>query len=331
MPSCSPLFIDKLAVTLEVRDETVRDFLEDMLQHQDHLGGYALLSEGRVPYFRLAKTLQLSDKCKVLFQCIPTSFRQRRNSRDDPESSPDTDVEPVRQRRFLRMEWNPSIIEETPALRSDFLGILRNIFGDTMEEEFLSARITRIDLATDVRQLPIEQIAVARQDNTVSSAIYYGRDGRPQTIYLGAKDSDLRFAIYDKRAQSGGRVRSLAFARTRIEARIKARLDFSTLLHYQNPFSQLLIREYVAMVIGDRTNAQYQWEWFLDSCKARGLEAALSLVPGRSRYNWSQRVTSREPPNWWNPDELWEGLGLAIERLGFLGARSRRVPRNIRR
>ena len=208
MPVCSPLFIDKLAVTLEVRDETVRDAFEDMLQHQDHLGDYALLSEGRAPYFRLAKTLQLSDKCKILFQCMPTSFRQRHGSSEDPEASPDIDVEPVRQRRFLRMEWNPSILEENPALRSDFFDILHNIFGDTMEEEFLSARITRIDLATDVRQLPIEKIAVARQDNTVSSAIYYGRDGRPQTIYLGAKESDLRFTIYDKRAQSGGRVTS---------------------------------------------------------------------------------------------------------------------------
>ena len=202
-----------------------------------------------------------------------------------------------------------------------------------MEEEFLSARITRIDLATDIRQLPIEQIAVARQDNTVSSAIYYGRDGRPQTIYLGAKDSDVRFAIYDKRAQSRGRVRSLAFARTRIEARIKERLDFPALLRHQNPFSQLLIREYVAMVIGDRQNADYHWEWFLDSCKTRGLENALSLAPGRSRYNWSQRVASREPPTWWNPNEIWEGLRPAIERLelfdiGRLGRR-RNAPRRL--
>lgn len=317
MPVCSPLFIDKLAVTLEVRNESTRDFLEDTLQHGDDFGDYPLISEGRIPYFRFAKTLQLAEGCKVLFQCTPTNFRQPRRSSDDPESSSDTDVEPVRQRRFLRMEWNPSIIEENPTTHSNFIDVLHRIFGDRVEDEFLSARITRIDLATDVRHLPIDAITVARSDNTVASAIYYGRNGRPQTIYLGAKDSDLRFAIYDKRAQTGGRI-----ARTRIEARIKERLDFRTLLRYGNPFSQLLIREYVAMVVGDRPNAQYQWEWFLDSCRTRGLEASLNLAPGRSRYNWSQRVTSREPPNWWHPDELWQGLRPAIERLELFDVRS---------
>jgi hypothetical protein len=199
---------------------------------------------------------------------------------------------------------------------------MRFWFGDALADEIAGANVTRIDLATDIQGLNINQITSARNDTTVMSA-RYRRDGAIQTHYLGSKNTDLRIVIYDKREQRRGRVRGGPHELTRIEARIKTASNFDALRRYPNPFLKLTIRELRHLEFGSH-NSPHVWDWFIDSCRQRGAEAALNLIrDSRTRRAWYNKFATSEAPSWWQPDDLWSGLNEAIRRLGLFPPRRR--------
>lgn len=333
MPSATPLFIDKIALTIALNDEAARDRIHEwfMGEHRD-IHGYQVSATrgGRFYWFSKEIVFNPETHCKLLVEYDPRAGTPRllEEYEGDGESEPDIDLAAVTDsRRPFRLEWNPAQLLAAPEYQAVFLAIMQEWFGDALDTEIANANITRIDIATDIRGLNIDRIIATRLDTSVMST-GYGRDGLTQTVYLGGKNTDLRFVIYDKRAQQRGRVTERQRALTRIEARIKQRLTFDTLLAYPNPFQRLTLSEIRQLEVRQPGNSSHQWDWFVDSCKQRGGEAALNLIQNsRTRRNWFNKVVHREPPTWWQPDTLWEGLRNAIDQIGIF-SRPRRSRRS---
>lgn len=341
MPTVSPLFIDKISLTIALDNHEARERISDWFIHRPppDIRGFQISATrgGRFYWHSREIVFNADTRCKLLVE-----FDQRNGNRNridrivedydgDSEGEPDIDTHAVTDsRRPMRLEFNPARLQEVPEYQSAFVAIMRDWFGDALESELSNANITRIDLATDIQGININRLIAARADTTVMSTAY-GRDGLNQTIYLGGKNTDLRFVIYDKRQQERGIVQAGQVERTRIEARIKQRLTFDSLRAYRNPFERLTIQEMRRLeILGCRGNSPHYRDWFLDSCKQRGGEAALNLIRNyRTRQAWHNKVEPRDAPTWWNPETLWAGLEDAITRME-LWPTQRRVRRSRR-
>lgn len=328
MPTASPLFVDKIALTIALDNEDARHRIEEWFHDRpDEFRGYRVSATrgGRFYSFSTEIIFNAETHCKLLAEYLPRAgARNILSSYDgDAESEPDADIAAITDtRRPFRIEFNPAQLLAVPEYQAAFVGIMRLWFGEAQEAELSNANITRIDFATDIEHVDIANLAIARNDTTVSSATY-GRDGRIETIYLGDKNSGLRFAIYDKQAQRGGMV-----PLTRIEARIKQRLTLESIYDYANPFDRLLIREISRLEVGTSGNGRHYWDWFVSACQLHGLQMALGSIRNhQTRGVWRNKVAAREAPTWWNPQALWQhGLREAISRIELWPTR-RRVRR----
>lgn len=328
MPAASPLFVDKIALTIALDNEDARDRIHEWFQSGPHeIRGFPVSATrgGRFYWHSKEIVFNAETHCKLLAEYDPRESARffRQSYVGDAESEPDVDIGAVTDtRRPFRIEFNPAQLLAVPEYQAAFVAIMRDWFGGAQEAELSNANITRIDFATDIEHVDITDLVIARNDTTVRSATY-GRNGRTETIYLGDKNSDLRFAIYDKQAQKGGMV-----PLTRIEARIKHRLTFESVYRYSNPFERLLIREINKLEVGTRGNSPHYWGWFVSACQLHGLQQALGDIHNqRTRRTWRNKVAEREAPTWWNPQSLWEdGLREAISRIELWPTR-RRVRR----
>ncbi len=328
MPAASPLFVDKIALTIALDNRDARDRIHAWYRDDpDEIRGYRVSATRGGRFYGVSKEIVFNAEthCKLLAEYLPRGGARAilQSYEGDTESEPDVDIEAVTDtRRPFRIEFNPAQLLAVPEYQAAFVAIMRDWFGDAQEAELSNANITRIDFATDIEHVDITDLVIARNDTTVRSATY-GRDGRIETIYLGDKNSNLRFAIYDKRAQRGGMV-----PRTRIEARIKQRLTFESVYEYHNPFERLLIREIDKLEVGTGRNGRHYWGWFVCACQLQGLQKALGDIRNENtRREWRRRVAEREAPTWWNPQSLWnDELREAINRIELWPTR-RRVRR----
>jgi hypothetical protein len=326
MPNCSPLFVDKIALTIALNDETARDNISEwFIGGSDSLLGYEVAQTRGGRFYSLSKKIVFDEEreCSLLVE-----FDRRAGAlqlleatySEDAESEPDIDICAVRDaRRPFRIEFNPTKLRETPEHYEAFLAIMGQWFGAALSEEMCGANITRIDLATDVWGINVNRLVARRGDTTVSST-NYGRDGSIQTLYLGAKNSSKRFVIYDKREQQRGRVIAGRYDRacTRIEVRLKQGLSLTELRTYANPFDGLVIGEIENLEINVQQNSPHYWDWLVAASKQAGLEATLNRIQNsRTRATWRRRVLERAGADWWNPDELWGGLRQAIDAVGL--------------
>lgn len=322
MPTASPLFVDKISLTFALHDESAHGRISEwFVGDTTSVRGYPVSWTRGSRFYSHSKEIvfDAASNCKLLaeFHRRGRLTQQPREYERDPETEPDVDIQAIHDRRPFRLEWNPAQLLEVPDYQAAFVSIMQDWFGNALAEEMIGANVTRIDLATDIRGLNVNRIIAVRNDTTVTSA-GYRRDGKIQSLYLGGKNTSLRIVIYDKRAQRRERVRGGQYERTRIEIRLKQRLTFDALRNYPNPFSRLTIRELRQMEISYPQNSPHYWDWFVDSCKVRGAEAALNLIRNsRTRRSWSNKIAEVEEPSWWRPEELWSGLNDAIYRLGL--------------
>lgn len=326
MPTCSRLFIDKLALTIALDNPLAHANVSEWFHSpEDSFHGYDVSWTRGGRFYSLSKkiTFDADRESHVLveYDRRPGALTALNLAiTEDAESEPDIDICALRDgRRPFRIEYNPNKLGEVPEHHEAFLSIMREWFGDAFSEEMGGVNITRIDFATDVRGININSLVACRQDTTVVSTSY-GRDGSIQTIYLGSKNSDLRFVIYDKREQQRGRVSAGRYDRacTRIEVRLKKGLSLAQLRSYANPFTNLMICELSSLEVNGQKNSLHYWDWLVGASKQDGLEATLNRIRNpRTRSAWTRKVLERDEPIWWHPGDLWGGLRQAIDAIGL--------------
>ena len=321
MPQTSELLIDKIALTIDFPNESVERIFEDWFNYTETASEYPIVNTRGSGLYSRAKEIVFDTDCKLLVEYHSRGLRYAaRTTATGANIERDIDVTAAQDRRPIRLEFNPSKLNEVPPYKSAFIRLLNEWFGDHRASTFSEANITRIDFAVDVWGQRIDSLCVARADTTVASCSY-SKDGRIQTQYLGSPNSALRFAVYDKQAQSG-----CGTVRTRIEARLKQRLTFDALRFIRNPFELILIREAQQLLIESDRNSQHIKRWFLSSCLTQGLQATLAQIRNpKTRSSWRNQLVLLDDPEWWSPGDLWaDGLPSAIAKLELWPSPNRR-------
>lgn len=234
-------------------------------------------------------------------------------------------------RRFLRCEWNPAKASLANAFSSarigEVLGHLIPGFSSTRWHQ--NMHVTRLDLAFDLYRVSLDGICISALLRRAFSGIYthhrYGAGGRRTGLEIGKPDSDCYLRVYDKNLerqyrQNGGLVRTPArnitasrvLRRTRSCVRFELQLRDVGLLErlgaMSNPYDRYTVREISGGVQNDHV-----FGWFLDSCRLRGMQAALSTIANqRQRTAYIRLVRETAPPPWWNAETLWREVPAAI-------------------
>lgn len=177
MPRLPRLFIDKLAITIPLegaRGADVRQTINDSFEWTD---------------------------------CIsPANPRSRRYPDNFSFTTPDDHVASLFLRagggrnNHLRLEYSPNNFGESGrALLGDFL---RNILGDDYLADVQGARLTRLDVAFDVRRIPLKDLMIIDLRSRKSSIIR-GKQGEAESYYFPFKGTN-QLCVYDKLSRDSG-------------------------------------------------------------------------------------------------------------------------------
>jgi hypothetical protein len=216
-----------------------------------------------------------------------------------------------RNTNFTRLEWNPAKVGARGMNR------IRNFLAEclpSIDEAINNARITRIDLAFDVWRVHIDSILIFAGSRKPNSRAYFQSNGRLNALEIGLRKSNRFFKVYDKRLNDieNGK-RRIAGSKTRFELSLKDIGGWAQLETMQNPFPfySVLMLVNIGGVSTDHT-----WQWFVDSCKGRGAQAAISLIQDRrQRKAYQSALRELDPPNWFDPDSLWSELPDALNQI----------------
>jgi hypothetical protein len=220
-------------------------------------------------------------------------------------------------RRFVRLEFNPMAVGADRMRR--FRTTLCRLLGPSVVDRLpTEARVTRVDLALDFKQLN-ESLYLFSNSASVSS-IYRGPHS--ETQYLGAKRSRLRLRWYDKTCETAARGRASESNWYRLEAEIRdlqcSPADLAQTL--RNPFSPA--RFYSDQFLHDRFSKNWSLEQrFRRSVREHGLVATFRARPvwlkGRQRYlTWLAK--SGHQRQLFEPTQVWAQLGAALAPLDGL-------------
>ena len=147
------------------------------------------------------------------------------------------------------------------------------------------------------------------------SHIHKEDDGYLGTTYLGSETSDLRFRLYDKYKQLGdtGKVTfTKLLPHTRMESVVR-RLGVAPadLIQMENPFKKLLIAD---LAKAQSASDNEDWQNFITESLQDGVPDALSKRPQNIRKKYLKMLDDRQV-SWWNPDDIWKELPVALDRI----------------
>jgi len=230
-------------------------------------------------------------------------------------------------RRFMRLEWNPAkaiaVAPNAPGMVSSLLSRLSPAIST--ESMVRTLRVTRVDLAFDIFGEPIDNIGVSGLLRKAYSGRYeFSPLGGLNAIEIGKKENSRYLRVYDKLAEMRsrsqdehhpiyirtGNVFRRIQSRTRFELQLHKIGDLATLTRMKNPFAGFTVRTLHSLASGLSTHVE---SWMLDSCRRRGMQAALALIEDRrERAAYSRKILACEPPVWWDADAIWSEVPAAL-------------------
>ena len=212
-------------------------------------------------------------------------------------------LSPYNQRiAFMRIEFNPRKAGARGYERIDAMHSL--MLQDSSRAHLLSSSSTRIDIATDIPGTRPDDLLIYVNRFSKSRTIYDIQGGALQTLYIGHPDSKRRYCIYDKQAEQRERFNRNIPPMTRVEARLYHRMHPRELPALQNPFEAVRIVD--GRNIPDPCNLSTTMNFFLDSCRYRGITEALKVINSRAtRRDYRRRLGGLCETNHWNPVALW--------------------------
>lgn len=313
----SSLFIDRLALTMDVcRGSRTRALLvAEGLEAQ-----MLLVRSSRrdlLLHYRHAYELRFGEEQTLTIQLEPKiAYR--------PEER-----QMARGHRFVRIDWNPNKARKAdPHQWGRIYELLVELVpGFNMEYLLAHAMITRVDCSFDLHGQHVSGLQIfslLRRAHT--DHFHNGPLGLVNSIGIGRYDGDKYLRVYDKRfemqsAQIGRLARPIENRRvvrrkrpwTRFELRLKDVGSFDALNSIRNPFSGYTVRILEQMA---RAATGYVDGWFIDSCRLRGVHAALSTIANqRTRTRYANIVRQIDPPEWWDADQIWSEMNAAMEEV----------------
>jgi hypothetical protein len=286
----APPIIDKIGITVPVTQHAAQAYLIERIEEcRRHQGVHELRPRRRAGYAYTVSML-LGSSAKLLVQAAPTGTQKQRSA-------------------FARLECNPS--NAGPAGMREF----HMITADLLPADYvLVARASRVDIAIDMWGACISELAI-RSRRHLKSAVWFGRRGDLQSVYMGDKKSGSQIVVYDK-ARQLRETKRMGFdeACTRFEIHLRTYMPVFELVRLKNPFSGVEVFSCPMDLFGRRLD---QHQMFLDSVLQRGLHAALRQLPPTLRRT-IELALEHDRCSYWEPEKLWSGWGAAVEALGFV-------------
>lgn len=283
----SPLFCDKLSFTVDYLLKSEHQHLEQTVKD---LGSQAMPYKRR-PYKKGVKVYQgeYPSQMMMVIQWEPIHSGVA----------------------FLRVDFNPS-----KADTAHVFNVLNEVLPDGWADVLTRAVFTRFDAAVDVQGVMPHQLLAYYPKKTVSRI--HCKSGVIETMYIGTAEAANRVVVYDKRLQVMEMNKKFNLklplpkaATTRVEIRMKPDVQADGLVGLENPFENLLLRQYSLLP----KDGPELWRTFVALVQFRGAQDALLVLdqPTRDKFRATLKAV---PCNWWRPEKLWEGwANLVFETL----------------
>lgn len=295
MPRVPQLFIDKLAITIPLegtRGEQVHQTVRDQTERWcDFISLASFRNRGYRGQYRFA--LENDHSAALLLE--------PRNQRNN----------------YFKLEYSPNNFgDDGRALLGEYL---RDILGDGYLTDIRNARLTRLDVAFDVRRMRLKDLMIIDLRNRKSSIIR-GRQGEAESYYFPFKGTN-QLCVYDK-LQEQIDINGPLLANRKPAEWIRFEYRYRRLNGYtlgdvvgrmQNPFADNFdVRQF------GTTEAQLDAErlrMFFDACRLAGVESILEEIPElhmKDSYRLAYR-TFPVPYFWQRRTSIWAGFRAAIE------------------
>lgn len=224
------------------------------------------------------------------------------------------------QSHFVRIEFNPAKLwKYGPGLA---MHRLKEVTGNALPWSYVVeyGRATRIDAAVDMVNAPMSSLVILNNQGG-KTHFYVGETGEIETSYLGIpgykKPADQ--LAYNKNQEAEDKGTSPLYnniVHTRIEmiSKSKNRLLKNIAGIKENLFERLTVIHPGNAPEGiDPT----LWALFLETCRFRGLEGALSLLP-ENLAGTCQTALMDAAANSWRPDKIWQRWSNAVSHSQLL-------------
>lgn len=296
MPRYPTLFIDKLAITIPIeaqrREEVWEAINESAELWMDFISLASLRTRSYAGKFKF--TTPEGYKAVLLLQPRNRSYN------------------------FFKLEYSPNNFGEAGrALLGDYL---RDILGTGYLEDILTARLTRLDVAFDVRRVPLKELLIADLRGGKSSIIRGRESGDAETYYFPHKGTN-QLCVYDKLQEMIDTRKLLPQPNRLYTPWVRFEYRYRRLTRYtladvvgrmENPFHNFEVKQF------NPTQARISPErlrLFFDGCRMAGVDSVLEEIPDiatKQRLLTSYRAFPI-PAFWIRRTSIWGGLRNAIE------------------
>ena len=298
--------IDKISLTVPVDDKDLKNVVREALIQS--------VKDPTVPHFKNAKVQSSSGvKYSISVNLTPPGSSERVLIQVDPEAT-----KKYPNPSFMRLEFNPDRLG--PERLSFFKQQLAEVSYQqlTYAQVVGSARITRVDIACDLANVPTAGV-ICRYHKPAKWHVYFAPDGNVESIYMGVKSGGgpADALVYDKRQEQLDKKRLLDFwglEHMRVEIISRKRPFLKNLGALDSPFH--LVDLFFPRVVQPPDEA-HTWETFLDSCRQRGVEGALDLLPQNIRPLYAERLEESKVLIW-RPEKIWAKWNVTVESSGLL-------------
>jgi hypothetical protein len=292
--SIPTLFVDKVAITIPLDSARRREVLQAVENSSERWANYISLASLRNRSYEGQFKFTLPDDTAATLLLQPIN---RRNN-------------------YMKLEYSPNNFGEAGrALLGEYLA---DILGASYIDDIRGARLSRLDVAFDVRRLPLKDLLIVDCRGGKSSIIR-GREGEAESYYFPFKGTN-QLCVYDKLREQIDKHGSPPPGHrrahwVRFEYRYR-RLNRYTLDdvvgRLENPFDNFIVKQFG--IIQTRASRE-GLRMFFDGCRLAGLNSVLNEIPdAATRDSLALAYRAFPVPNFWlRRTSIWGGLRRAIE------------------
>ena len=197
--------------------------------------------------------------------------------------------------------------------------VLVEVFGLEYERHMVTAKIAGFELAIGVSGTALDDLLLFDSAKRVSSR-HYDERGHVSSIHLGSETSDQQIVIANiaepEPPQRLIQRHPAIFNKVEIVAKVTAEnVPIQDTTGITNPLAFLSVMR-LPRTFPETGSAA--WLGFMDSCRLRGMQAALPRLPKPElRRKFRSRIGQRLVANWWHPSAIWSRFPDLVSELGF--------------
>lgn len=220
-------------------------------------------------------------------------------------------------KHFLRFEFNPD------KLGADGFTAFKEMLWNTFSQKNLNygflvkhARFTRLDIACDFINARAADLIVQGQGKG-KKVVYYSAQNDMETTYLDKpKKKPSKAKVYDKLQQQTDMSNPTDYEGV-FHARVEIQhggAELKKLKAIHNVLKRVTVIHPLEAPVKVKS---WVWGLFLDSCRYRGVEAALQGLPEDMR-GVATKVVNKAKMDTWRPLDLWDLWSDIVDNSGLL-------------